>query len=124
VLIARAAGHLGGKERGRRPRCRFYSTRCYRTLAFACAGPRAAVSWRGMKLLWILPAAIVLASDQPDFAQRRAVWHQSCDAVRHEHTRANLRCEFQLWELNAIAKRHGWAPVGEPLPLHPLPVAR
>jgi hypothetical protein len=51
-------------------------------------------------------------------------WHQSCDAIRHEKTRANLGCEFQLWELNAEAKRHGWAPVAEPLPLQPLPVAR
>jgi hypothetical protein len=51
---------------------------------FACAGPRADVSWPSVKLLWILPAAVILTSDTPDFAQRRNVWHQSCDAIRHE----------------------------------------
>jgi hypothetical protein len=51
-------------------------------------------------------------------------WHSSCDAIRAEKTRANLRCEFHLRELNVLATRQGWAPIAEPLPVHPWPVAR
>jgi hypothetical protein len=77
-------------------------------------------------LLWILPAAVILTStaDTPDFTRQRDAWHEHCDAIRREKTSASVRCEFQLYQLNAVAKRRGWAPVAEPLPLHPLPFAR